>query len=202
VVNSLLTTNTQVNQAEITRHVTALNRIFSDPSIAQVWNPLTAAGRAALDAMIRQQAQINAYIDDYQLLAEPIVQLLMHRDRTDEATVRRLLRQASAAVRGQRTTLANSLSQQFHRGVDQVVPQISRFRHQAGGVRAVDHQRYLRRDLPESRQRRCDGDHRLRSEPVDELPPWASENGVSGTISTENVSCTVGSRRRSRHGTA
>jgi MFS transporter, DHA2 family, multidrug resistance protein len=68
VVNSLLTTNTQVNHAEITRHVTAVNRIFSDPSIAQVWNPLTAAGRAALDAMITQQAQIIAYIDDYKLL--------------------------------------------------------------------------------------------------------------------------------------
>ena len=68
VVNSLLTTNTQVNHAEIARHVTAVNRIFSDPSIAQVWNPLTAAGRAALDAMITQQAQIIAYIDDYKLL--------------------------------------------------------------------------------------------------------------------------------------
>jgi DHA2 family multidrug resistance protein len=68
VVNSLLTTNTQVNHAEITRHVTAVNRIFSDPTIAQVWNPLTAAGRAALDAMITQQAQIIAYIDDYKLL--------------------------------------------------------------------------------------------------------------------------------------
>jgi DNA-binding MarR family transcriptional regulator len=32
-----------------------------------------------------------------QLLAEPIVQLLMHRDRTNEATVRHLLRQAAAA---------------------------------------------------------------------------------------------------------
>ena len=31
VVNSLLTTNTQVNHAEIARHVTAVNRIFSDP---------------------------------------------------------------------------------------------------------------------------------------------------------------------------
>jgi hypothetical protein len=35
-----------------------------------------------------------------QLLAEPIVQLLMHRDRTDEATVRHLLQQASAARPG------------------------------------------------------------------------------------------------------
>ncbi len=68
VVNSLLTTNTQVNHAEIARHVTAVNRIFSEPTITQVWNPLTAAGRAALDAMITQQAQIIAYIDDYKLL--------------------------------------------------------------------------------------------------------------------------------------
>jgi hypothetical protein len=40
----------------------------------------------------------------------------------------------------------SGLGQQFHGGVDEVVPQISRFRHQAGGVRAVDYQRYLRRD--------------------------------------------------------
>jgi DHA2 family multidrug resistance protein len=58
VVNSLLTTNTQVDHADIVQHVTAVNRIFSDPTIAQFWNPLTAAGRAALDAMITQQAQI------------------------------------------------------------------------------------------------------------------------------------------------
>jgi DHA2 family multidrug resistance protein len=45
-----------------------VNRIFSDRTIAQVWNPLTAVGRAALDAMITQQAQIIAYIDDYKLL--------------------------------------------------------------------------------------------------------------------------------------
>src|SRR3984957_6854387 len=38
------------------------------------------------------------------------------------------------------------LGQQLHDGVDEVVPQISRFRHQAGGVRAVDYQSYLRRD--------------------------------------------------------
>jgi DHA2 family multidrug resistance protein len=68
VVNSLLTTNTQVNHAEIVQHVTAVNRIFSDQNIAQFWNPLTAAGRAALDAVITQQAQIIAYIDDYKLL--------------------------------------------------------------------------------------------------------------------------------------
>jgi DHA2 family multidrug resistance protein len=68
VVNALLTTNTQINHAEIAQHVTAVNRTFAEPSIAQFWNPLTAAGRAALDAMITQQAQIIAYIDDYKLL--------------------------------------------------------------------------------------------------------------------------------------
>jgi DHA2 family multidrug resistance protein len=68
VVNALLTRNTQVNHAEIVQHVTAVNRIFSDPTIAQFWNPFVASGRAALDAMITQQAQIIAYIDDYKLL--------------------------------------------------------------------------------------------------------------------------------------
>jgi DHA2 family multidrug resistance protein len=68
VVNSLLTTNTQVNHAEIAQHVTAVNRVFEVPTIAQFWNPLTAAGRAALDAVVTRQAQIIAYIDDYKLL--------------------------------------------------------------------------------------------------------------------------------------
>jgi DHA2 family multidrug resistance protein len=68
VVNSLLTRNTQVNHADIVQHVTSVNRLFESPSIAQFWNPATEAGRAALDAMITQQAQIIAYIDDYKLL--------------------------------------------------------------------------------------------------------------------------------------
>jgi DHA2 family multidrug resistance protein len=68
VVNALLTRNTQVNHADIAGHVTAVNRSFEIPTVAQFWNPLTEAGRAALDAMITQQAQIIAYIDDYKLL--------------------------------------------------------------------------------------------------------------------------------------
>jgi DHA2 family multidrug resistance protein len=68
VVNALLTTNTQVNHAEIATHVSAVNRAFDIPSIAQFWDPISAGGRAALDAMITQQAQIIAYIDDYKLL--------------------------------------------------------------------------------------------------------------------------------------
>jgi DHA2 family multidrug resistance protein len=68
VVNALLTRNTQVNHAEIAQHVTAVNRAFESPAVTQFWNPLTAAGRAALDAVITRQAQIIAYIDDYKLL--------------------------------------------------------------------------------------------------------------------------------------
>jgi DHA2 family multidrug resistance protein len=68
VVNSLLTQNTQVNHAAIVQHVTAINRVFEDPMIARFWNPITAAGRAAVDAVVTRQAQIIAYIDDYKLL--------------------------------------------------------------------------------------------------------------------------------------
>ncbi|HEX4182511.1 MAG TPA: MFS transporter, partial [Caulobacteraceae bacterium] len=68
VVNALLTTNTQVNHAEIGKSVTAVNRLFEAPNIARAWNPLTAAGRTALDAVVTRQAQIIAYVDDYKLL--------------------------------------------------------------------------------------------------------------------------------------
>jgi MFS transporter, DHA2 family, multidrug resistance protein len=68
VVNSMLTYNTQANHAAIASHVTAVNRGFENPIVSQYWDPLTAAGRAALDAVITRQAQIIAYIDDYKLL--------------------------------------------------------------------------------------------------------------------------------------
>jgi DHA2 family multidrug resistance protein len=68
VVNALLTRNTQVNHADIAQHITAINRAFETPAIRQFWDPLTAGGRAALDAVITRQAQIIAYIDDYKLL--------------------------------------------------------------------------------------------------------------------------------------
>src|SRR6201993_636107 len=68
VVNALLTSNTQVNHAEIVAHVTSVNRGFQLPAIVQFLNPMTEAGRAALDAVITRQAEIIAYIDDYKLL--------------------------------------------------------------------------------------------------------------------------------------
>jgi DHA2 family multidrug resistance protein len=68
VVNALLIENTQANHAMIAQHVTAVNRALENPAIAHYWNPMTAAGRAALDAVVTRQAQIIAYIDDYKFL--------------------------------------------------------------------------------------------------------------------------------------
>jgi DHA2 family multidrug resistance protein len=68
VVNSLLTRNVQVNHADIAGQVTAVNRAFEGRTVTQFLSPMTAAGRAALDALVTQQAQIIAYIDDYKLL--------------------------------------------------------------------------------------------------------------------------------------
>jgi DHA2 family multidrug resistance protein len=68
VVSALLTSVTQINHADIATHVNAVNRIFEDPAMSNYWNPTTAAGRAALDAVVTRQAEIIAYIDDYKLL--------------------------------------------------------------------------------------------------------------------------------------
>jgi DHA2 family multidrug resistance protein len=68
IVNALLTMNTQVNHATIAKYVTAVNPALQDPVIAHYWSPFTAAGRAALDAVINQQAMLIAYLDNYKLL--------------------------------------------------------------------------------------------------------------------------------------
>ncbi len=68
IVSSLLAENTQVNHALIGQHVTAVNRGFENPAVAQVWNPTIASGRAALNAMVTHQAQIIAYVDDFKLI--------------------------------------------------------------------------------------------------------------------------------------
>ncbi|HTC07916.1 MAG TPA: DHA2 family efflux MFS transporter permease subunit [Acetobacteraceae bacterium] len=68
VVNALLIRNTQINHADIAQHITTVNRALENPPVLRFWNPLTAAGSAALNAVITQQAQIIAFIDDYKLL--------------------------------------------------------------------------------------------------------------------------------------
>ena len=72
----MLTRKAQVNHAGIEQHVAAVNRMFADPIITRFWNPLTAAGRAALDAVIDRQALIISYIDDCQLLMFAIIAAL------------------------------------------------------------------------------------------------------------------------------
>ncbi|MCW2238656.1 DHA2 family efflux MFS transporter permease subunit [Azospirillum canadense] len=82
VVSSLLVQNTQVNHSEIVQAVTPYNRLFDLPDVARFWNPMTAAGRAALDAEITRQATSIAFIDDFKLMmvialvAMPIVLLM------------------------------------------------------------------------------------------------------------------------------
>ena len=68
VVSALISENTQVNHANIAAYVTPFNRGFANPAVAHALNPLTAAGRAALDAIISMQAVIIAYMDDFKLL--------------------------------------------------------------------------------------------------------------------------------------
>ena len=64
-------------------------------------------GRAALRAMAGKCALDEPRLD--QLFAEPIVKQLMDRDRIDEATIRRLLRQAAAARAAPSATQAERL---------------------------------------------------------------------------------------------
>jgi DHA2 family multidrug resistance protein len=90
VVTALLTENVQVNHANIAAYVTPFNHAFAAPAVAHSLDPLTAAGRAALDGMIGLQALIIAYIDDFKLLmilsliVMPLV-LLLKRPATPAA---------------------------------------------------------------------------------------------------------------------
>jgi DHA2 family multidrug resistance protein len=68
IVSALLVENTQINHADIASYVTPFNRAFDQPAIIDAWSPYTAAGRAALDAVVTEQATIISYIDDFKLL--------------------------------------------------------------------------------------------------------------------------------------
>ncbi len=68
IVNSLFTRNVQVNHAEISSHITPFSRTLNSPGVAAFWNPFTPGGRAALDSVINQQAQVIAYNNDYKML--------------------------------------------------------------------------------------------------------------------------------------
>jgi MFS transporter, DHA2 family, multidrug resistance protein len=68
IVGAMLARATQANHAAITQYVTAANPRFDNPIVAQILSPYSASGRAALDALITQQSQVIAYMDDYKFL--------------------------------------------------------------------------------------------------------------------------------------
>lgn len=68
IVTVLLAQNIQVNHAEIGAYVTPFNRAFEAWPIKSFLDPMAAAGRATLDAMVTVQASWVAYLDDFKLL--------------------------------------------------------------------------------------------------------------------------------------
>jgi MFS transporter, DHA2 family, multidrug resistance protein len=69
VTSSLLAHNTQVLHQEIGSLVNPFNRALQDGRmIAHAWNPMTVHGASMLDQVVNQQAQIIAYINDYQMM--------------------------------------------------------------------------------------------------------------------------------------
>jgi DHA2 family multidrug resistance protein len=87
VTSAMLSHNTQVLHEQIGSLVTPFNRALQDGgAVARAWNPAHPHGAAALDAMVNQQAQIIAYINDYRMmifttLPSLLLLLLMRRPR-------------------------------------------------------------------------------------------------------------------------
>jgi DHA2 family multidrug resistance protein len=67
IVAYLLIRNNQINHETIASQVTATNRAF-DGAAGHILNPWTAAGRAALDQVVQQQAAIISYMNDFKLM--------------------------------------------------------------------------------------------------------------------------------------
>jgi MFS transporter, DHA2 family, multidrug resistance protein len=63
VMETMLARNTQQAHADLARFATPFNRALQSGMPAQVWNPATHQGAAALDGMINYYAQIVAYRD-------------------------------------------------------------------------------------------------------------------------------------------
>lgn len=68
ITGALLQSNTQVNHQILGSVITPFNRALQSGAVSQFWNPATAAGAAALDAVINNQANIIAYSDDFKLM--------------------------------------------------------------------------------------------------------------------------------------
>ncbi len=64
----LLSRNTQINHASLAAHVTPYNHLLQAPTVAEFWNPMTAAGAMALNREITRQAAMIGYINDFKLM--------------------------------------------------------------------------------------------------------------------------------------
>jgi DHA2 family multidrug resistance protein len=86
VVTALLSRYTQINHADLARHVSPYNPLMRAPYLPNLWDPARPAGLAALDAEVARQAATIAYLNDFRLmmgvmlLAMPLV-LLLHKPR-------------------------------------------------------------------------------------------------------------------------
>jgi MFS transporter, DHA2 family, multidrug resistance protein len=82
IVSYLLIRNEQINHATVSERVTAVNHAFANANVLHAWSPWTASGRAALDQVVKTQAAIISYTDDFKLMmilalvAMPLVFLL------------------------------------------------------------------------------------------------------------------------------
>jgi DHA2 family multidrug resistance protein len=80
VTSAMLAHNTQVLHEEIGGSVTPFNRELSGGMVKHLWDPATRHGAAMLDAVVNQQAQITAYVDDYKMMiftTAPMLLLLL-----------------------------------------------------------------------------------------------------------------------------
>ena len=81
VTSAMLLHNTQVLHEQIGASVTPFNRALTGGGpVEHFWNMGTRHGLAMLDALVNQQAQIIAYVDDYKMMifsTAPILLLLL-----------------------------------------------------------------------------------------------------------------------------
>jgi len=86
IVEALFAENTQIVHSRLVEHLRPDNPLMRMPSHAVPWDLKTSSGVAALNAEVTRQAQMVAYIDDFQLMvivilaALPLI-LLLRRPR-------------------------------------------------------------------------------------------------------------------------
>jgi DHA2 family multidrug resistance protein len=86
IVTALLTRSTQINHSQLAEHITPYMDALKAPGYPAMWSMQTTGGMAALNEELTRQAQMIAYLDDFQLLmwvtlaALPLI-LLLRRSR-------------------------------------------------------------------------------------------------------------------------